>query len=400
MKAIEDLLLFDPFLTLQMGHFVRAPVARSVRFDESLDAGEDFDYYLRLWSDYRCTKVAREFFINRHARRSTGPRSASAEDWGTAVRSRQRAARERRGLAPESAMAREISNARSAELQRFCCQHGLVSAQECIALSKQMPFYGDLEVNEYEGGSFVLHTENDDAICAQLAWCGEYQPFAAALWQTIAATCGTIVDAGAGNGFYGLLAARVAPQARILCLEPVAENGARLRLNAEQNGARSIELIEAVASDSDGKAYLRVQSADAMLPLKVDIGTTPGRSVQCLRIDNYISRIGVDAVGLVRISSETNVVAVLHGMGQTLTAQHPDLLVDLTERTSADSLVQTLRRHGYRCYTVDNVNRELRPLDPNPAYPTEGELQVLASARPPADIRRIAANALGRLIDA
>jgi FkbM family methyltransferase len=263
-----------------------------------------------------------------------------------------------------------------------------------------MPFFGDLEVNEYEGGGILLHTENDDAIYAQLAWSGEYHPFAAALWQTIAAACGTIVDVGAGNGLYGLLAARVALQARILCFEPVAENGARLRLNAEQNGTRNIELIEAVASDFDGQAYLRLKSVDAMLPLKSEIDSTPGRPVQCLRIDDYVSRIGVDAVGLVRIGSDSDANAVLHGMAQTLAAQHPDLLVDLPDRAAADVVDETLRRHGYRCYAVDNVKRELRPLDANQTRHAEGLFQVLASARAPADIRRIAGNALGQLIDA
>lgn len=34
--------------TLSMGCFVRADVARAAPFDESMDAGEDFDFYLRL----------------------------------------------------------------------------------------------------------------------------------------------------------------------------------------------------------------------------------------------------------------------------------------------------------------------------------------------------------------
>jgi hypothetical protein len=136
-----------------------------------------------------------------------------------------------------------------------------------------------------------------------------------------------------------------------------------------------------------------------MLPLKAEIGTMPGRPVQCLRIDDYISRNGVEAVGLVRISGDRDAIVVLHGMGQTLAAQRPDLLVDLHERAAADGLDQTLCRYGYRCYAVDNAQRELRPLETNTACHTEGPFQVLASARPPADIKRIAANALGRLIN-
>lgn len=397
MNTIDDLLLFDPFLTLQMGHFVRTPVVQSVRFDESLDAGEDFDYYLRLWVNSRCAKVAREFFINRHARRSTGPRAASAEDWGAAVRARQRAELEQR--APAGGVAREIRNARSAELQRFCRQHGVVGAEDCIALSKQMPFHGDVEVNEYEGGGLVLHTDNDDAVCAQLAWRGEYQPFAAALWQAMAAAGGTIVDVGAGTGLYALLAARVAPAARIVCFEPVSENGARLRRNAEQNGARNIELIEAAASDFDGQVHLRLQSADTMLPLKAEIGAASGRPLQCLRIDDYVARMGCGAVGLARISSDSDAIAVLRGMQQMLAERRPDLLVDLPAPAAAYAVDAALRRHGYRCYAIGEGERELRALEADPARRVDDGLQLLASARPPAVVGRLAATARGRLQD-
>ena len=371
MQTLDDLLLFDPFLTLQMGHFVRAPVAQAVRFDEARDAGEDFDYYLRLWTDHRCAKVAREFFINRHARRSTGPRAASAEEWGAAVRGQQRAERERRGLAPDTGSAREIRNARAAELQSFCRQHALVSARDCVALSAQMPFHGTVEINEYEGGAFLLHTENDDAICAQLAWTGEYQPFAAALWQAIADGCGAIVDTGCGKGFYALLAARVAPQARIICFEAVAENLARARINAELNDARNIELI----------------------------GPAPGRPVDFPRIDDGLSQAGIESVAVARIGAGSGAIDVLRGMAQTLSRHRPDLLIDLPDASSTAAVEEILLPHGYHCYAVDNAERTLSLCGVEPAPLADGTLQLLASARAQQEIRRITGAAMGRFIE-
>ena len=397
MNSLDDLLLFDPFLTLQMGHFVRAPVAQALRFDETLDAGEDFDYYLRLWSRYRGAKVAREFFINRHAHSSIGPRAASAGDWGAAVRGRQRVERERRGLAADSAAAREIGNARAAELQLFCRQHGLVNAQDSIALSAQMPYYGTLDVNEYEGGAIVLKTDNDDAICAQLAWTGEYQPFAAALWQSVVASGGAVVDAGAGNGLYALLAARVAPQVRIICFEPVAENLARARINVELNCAGNIEFVEAAAADFAGPAFLHLRAGEAMLPLHGEIGAASGRSTQCLRIDDWLAQAAVGAVAAVRISAGNGTLDVLRGMMQTLTHQRPDLLVDLPDPSAAGALAEMLQPPGYRSYVIDNAARELTLLEAGRTRLPQGELQVLASARAASDISRIAGAAMGRL---
>ncbi|WP_158646833.1 FkbM family methyltransferase [Azospirillum brasilense] len=82
---LTDILLNDPYLTLQMGHFVRARVARSIPFDEAMDTGEDFKYYLELWRTHKCCKIAQPLFINRRGAHSTGPRSADGSGWRHAV---------------------------------------------------------------------------------------------------------------------------------------------------------------------------------------------------------------------------------------------------------------------------------------------------------------------------
>lgn len=82
---LAQILRADPFLSLQMGHFVRTSSAAAIRFDESMDTGEDFQYYLALWSQFRCTKIDRVLFINRRGFHSTGPRSADGTSWRTAV---------------------------------------------------------------------------------------------------------------------------------------------------------------------------------------------------------------------------------------------------------------------------------------------------------------------------
>lgn len=82
---IDQLLANDPFITLQIGHFVKTAAALATPFDQQLDAGEDFDYYLRLWSKFNCIKVAEPFFFNRRNTYAGGPRAATDLDWRTAV---------------------------------------------------------------------------------------------------------------------------------------------------------------------------------------------------------------------------------------------------------------------------------------------------------------------------
>ena len=81
----EMLLKNDPYLTLQMGHFVRTEVARKLPFAEHMDTGEDWDYYLRVWKDYRCRKIQQPFHCNIRGGHSTGPRGANGIDWRAAV---------------------------------------------------------------------------------------------------------------------------------------------------------------------------------------------------------------------------------------------------------------------------------------------------------------------------
>jgi hypothetical protein len=82
---IADILRHDPFLTLQMGHFVRTKAAAAILFDVNMDPGEDFKYYLDLWKQFRCAKIDRFFFVNRRGAHSTGPRSANGAIWRKAV---------------------------------------------------------------------------------------------------------------------------------------------------------------------------------------------------------------------------------------------------------------------------------------------------------------------------
>lgn len=52
-----------PYITCQMGHFVRRDAFMG--FDEERDVCEDVDYYLRMWKDRECVKITEPLFLNR-----------------------------------------------------------------------------------------------------------------------------------------------------------------------------------------------------------------------------------------------------------------------------------------------------------------------------------------------
>lgn len=84
-ENFETVINNDPFYTLQMGHFVRTDTAVCHPFDESMDTGEDFKYYLEVWKAGRCLKSEKIFFVNVRGNHSSGPRSANGSQWRKAV---------------------------------------------------------------------------------------------------------------------------------------------------------------------------------------------------------------------------------------------------------------------------------------------------------------------------
>ena len=83
--SYEQLIAHDPFITIQMGHFVKREVALQLPFNIDMDTGEDWDYYLRLWKQFNCRKVGFPLMINCRGQHSTGPKSATGADWSRVV---------------------------------------------------------------------------------------------------------------------------------------------------------------------------------------------------------------------------------------------------------------------------------------------------------------------------
>ncbi|WP_407496414.1 FkbM family methyltransferase [Pseudooceanicola sp. MF1-13] len=77
----EDFLTHPPYGGVQIGGFMRTDVVAQYGFDEAMDTGEDYKLYCQLWKTHRCGKRPEIFFVNVRGRHSTGPRSATGEDW-------------------------------------------------------------------------------------------------------------------------------------------------------------------------------------------------------------------------------------------------------------------------------------------------------------------------------
>jgi FkbM family methyltransferase len=85
LESYADFLATPPYLAVQIGGFIRTELAARYGFDESMDTGEDYRLYLQLWRNHLCRKRPEIFFVNRRDQHSTGPRSATGQDWREVV---------------------------------------------------------------------------------------------------------------------------------------------------------------------------------------------------------------------------------------------------------------------------------------------------------------------------
>jgi len=398
LRSVDELLLLDPFMTLLMGHFVRTSVAVDLPFDETLDAGEDFDYYIRAWEKYRCTKVAQVLSVNRSDQHSSGPRAATADQWRVSASARLAAALDKRDLQRDSDRAVAAVNRCSQEAQAFNRARHDAGADSLMLLAERLPYRGRVEVTDCVGGKFELFTDNDDLVALSIAWTGEYWPVASRLWQVLAADAQLILDVGAYTGYFGLLAARAAATADIVCFEPVAANFARLEMNLALNHAHNVRAMKVAVAGADAEMILRVPSNSGVLPLHATLLDDGRSSVRCeqvkaVSIDSVVADRARSGASLVRIAAEGIAGDIVAGMVQTIRAASPDLLFSSIDAGHILRLDGELRQHGYRFYLVDESDSSIVANQPMVPAAEAGRISGWATRCSPDDVARIIAAA-------
>jgi FkbM family methyltransferase len=285
--GITELLVRDPWLTLQMGHFVRTPVALDNPFDRNLNCGEDFDYYVRLWSDRRCTKLPVPLFYNRRGLHSGGPRSATGKDWLQAVTSL---------LASECA-------ARGMQA-RFTLDG------ETFAFFVANPF--DMVQRHFLAGRFFEHEELQAL-------------------RAIVRPGATLVEVGANVGNHVVFYARFLRPRKIIVLEPLDAAARELRRNLELNGVNCADLAYlGLAAGGARRRYKAVtrdpNNLGATLLIAADDGT-----IESIPLSELVS----EPVDFIKIDVEGMEMEVLEGAADLIQRQRPTLMVEVVNNTLA-----------------------------------------------------------------
>ncbi|MBA3465646.1 MAG: FkbM family methyltransferase [Deltaproteobacteria bacterium] len=217
-----------------------------------------------------------------------------------------------------------------------------------------------------------------------LYWRNEYEPESTSVYMRLARRSRVILDIGAAEGVYAILAAAANPDARVLAFEPGSGAAARTRRNIELNLplTRNVELHDVALGDEDGEATLYVAGeTGGTSSLNPEFRSERREQrVSVHTADSFLAKLAIDRVDLVKIDTESTEPAVLRGLRKRLHSDRPDVICEVLRGRTERALEEILAPLSYRYYWLSDrgpVRRERLEGDP-----TYRHLNFLFSARP------------------
>lgn len=222
-----------------------------------------------------------------------------------------------------------------------------------IEQSIQFSWYFDLTLH--------LHLGND--LSSQLLVGGCYEPNELYFLSQILTAGMVVLDVGANEGFYSLFASRcVGTEGSVFCFEPSQREFDRLQKNIDLNAIATIHPFKIALSDFNGEAQLKIATPDHSgqntLGDFIYAGVTSSgvETVAVERLDDWVDRLNIQHVDVIKLDVEGAEFAFLKGAQQTLSRFRPLLLLELIDiglakqGSGAVEVLDFLRELGYEFF--------------------------------------------------
>jgi FkbM family methyltransferase len=214
----------------------------------------------------------------------------------------------------------------------------------------------------------------------------------------LAADAQLILDVGAYTGYFGLLAARAAATAEIICFEPVAANFARLEMNLALNHAYNVRAMKGAAAGAGAAMTVRMPHDSGLPPLDATLLDDGHLSPRCehigaVSIDSVVAGRAKSGASLVRMAADRIAGEIVAGMAQTIRVASPDLLFSSIDAPHAQRLDGELSQHGYRFYLARESDSSIVANQPMAPAAENSRITGWATRRSPDDVARIIAAA-------
>jgi FkbM family methyltransferase len=214
--------------------------------------------------------------------------------------------------------------------------------------------YDAISEREYDVDAVGSRMLLNPSIGAQKGYLrGGAEPYVIETIRRLCAPGDTFIDVGAYVGFVTLAAAAaVGPRGRVVAIEPVLENAARIARQLEINGIEHVAIETVAISDSSGDAFIMVDrdpaargpDAASSLSRASSRGGTR-RLIRTMTLD-ALCRLQGYGPKLIKVDVEGHEFAVLRGMVGLFSQGSVSAIVELNSPEEVSGLTAFTNVHG------------------------------------------------------
>ena len=221
------------------------------------------------------------------------------------------------------------------------------------------PYYGYVPVGKSD--LFMFLNGKDDGVALKILWNKSYEPASLTLWNILSKSMDIVIDIGAHTGIYSIVAAKDS-QCKVISLEPMALNIARLVVNKTYNNLGNINPIAAACSHSAGKILFNpfrnleyLTSGNSLESIASDNIHT----IETTTIDNLSKHLDKNTKLLVKVDVEGHEHHVLRGALKTITSLRPIFLLECIDKDAGHECTEILNKYEYQYFNINEVNYSL-----------------------------------------
>ena len=206
-------------------------------------------------------------------------------------------------------------------------------------------------------GQFKVNIDTTYPIEVEMAT-GRYDLKTSAVLQKFITSDATVLDNGANVGALTLVMASLAPQGRVMAIEPGPSTFARLQANVELNPQldKIVATYQLGIADQPGTLYWQ---EDANVPGNAGLLSQAGVKVKVESLDNFVPQLALDRLDFIKIDVEGMEYEVIKGGLDTIAKYRPILYYETLESFRShrgfdiyNQIFQLLQDLGYRQFAI------------------------------------------------